>query len=113
MTLMSTSILAATESLSASKSKHGVAAPGLGQIVRQYAMETPHVEWLTRLQLDEPRESIQCLPQSVRVGKLAFDIAATTTMLLLLSPLLVLNWIAIRVTSPGAAICSQTRVSLN
>ena len=76
-------------------------------------MEKPHVEWLTRLQLDELRESIQCLPQSARVGKCAFDVAAAMTMLLLLSPLLVLDWIAIRVTSPGAGICSQARVSLN
>lgn len=110
---MSTSIVAATESLSASKSKHGVAAPGLGQIVRDYAMETPHVEWLTRLQLNEPRENIQCLPLSARLGKRVFDIVAALTMLLLLSPLLVLTWVAIRVTSPGAAIYSQTRVSLN
>ncbi len=84
-----------------------------GQIVRDYPYELPDVKWLTRLNLTEPRENLTSLPLSVRIGKRAFDIVAASCMLIGLSPLLLLTWIAVRVTSPGPAIYSQTRVGLN
>ncbi len=86
----------------------------LGNLVREYGFsEPPHVEWLTRLNLDEPRENLTSLPLSVRVTKRAFDIVSASLMLVLLSPLLLITWCAVRLTSPGAAIYSQTRVGLN
>ena len=86
----------------------------LGQIVRDYRFpETPHVEWLTRLNLTEPRENLTCLPLSIRISKRLFDIVSASGMLVVLSPLLLLTWAAVRITSPGPAIYSQTRVGLN
>jgi len=86
----------------------------LGQIVRDYRFpEMPHVEWLTRLNLTEPRENLICLPLSIRISKWLFDIVFATSMLVALSPLLLLTWAAVRITSPGPAIYSQTRVGLN
>lgn len=89
-------------------------AGNLGHIVREYALtDTPNVEWLTQLQLSEPRENLQSLPLSVRICKRAFDIVSALGMIIVLSPLLLITWCAVRITSPGPAIYSQTRVGLN
>lgn len=100
---------ATTAQSTVAKTKQSDLAP----IVREYGFSTPHVDWLTRLDLNEPRENLQCLPLSSRIGKRLFDIVAASSMLIVLSPLLLLTWCAVRITSPGAAIYSQTRVGLN
>lgn len=91
------------------------AQPGdLSGIVREYALtDAPNVEWLTQLQLSEPRENLRCLPLSVRISKRLFDIVSSLSMMIVLSPLLLITWCAVRITSPGPAIYSQTRVGLN
>lgn len=86
----------------------------LGPLVREYSLaETPNVDWLTQLNLSEPRENLRSLPLSVRLSKRLFDIVSATGMLIVLSPLLLITWCAVRITSPGPAIYSQTRVGLN
>jgi lipopolysaccharide/colanic/teichoic acid biosynthesis glycosyltransferase len=105
---------ATQESSTKSASQTPTTSGDLGNLVREYSFnETPHVEWLTYHKLDEPRENLQSMPLSVRISKRLFDIVAASGMLIVLSPLLVLTWCAVRISSPGAAIYSQTRVGLN
>ncbi len=86
----------------------------LGNLVRDYSFpETPNVEWLTQLNLTQPRENLQSLPLTTRISKRLFDIVSAAGMLVVLSPLLLITWCAVRITSPGPAIYSQTRVGLN
>ena len=87
---------------------------GLGSIVRDYgSCDLPKTNWITRLQLTQPRENLTCLPTSTRVVKRLGDIIFAVSMILLLGPMLLLVALTIRLTSPGAAIYSQTRVGLN
>lgn len=81
----------------------------IGDPVREYSFnETPHVEWLTHLKPDEPRENLQPMPLSVRISKQLFDIVAASGMMIALSPLLVLAWCVVRISLSGTAIYSQT-----
>lgn len=69
--------------------------------------------WLTRLELEEPRVDVRNLSERTRLTKRLMDIAVSFTMLVLLSPLLLLLVILVKLTSPGPAIFKQTRVGLN
>jgi lipopolysaccharide/colanic/teichoic acid biosynthesis glycosyltransferase len=73
----------------------------------------PSPDWLTKLSLDRPRRNIHCLSESTRRWKRAIDIVAAGTLLILLSPVMLLVAIAVRVTSRGPIIFQQTRVGLN
>ena len=73
----------------------------------------PSTEWLTRLQLERPRRNTRCLGETTRFRKRINDIVVSATMLLLLAPVMLLVAIAVRVTSRGPVIFSQTRVGLN
>jgi len=69
--------------------------------------------WLTRLNLEEPRVDVRSLSEPTRLMKRILDVIVSTSMLILLSPLLVFLVVLIRVTSSGPAIFKQTRVGLN
>jgi lipopolysaccharide/colanic/teichoic acid biosynthesis glycosyltransferase len=73
----------------------------------------PAVQWLTSLRLERPRRSIRCLSSSTRCLKRLIDIVISATMLVLLSPLMLLVALAVRATSPGPIIFQQERVGLN
>ena len=73
----------------------------------------PSTEWLTRLRLERPRRNTRCLGETTRLLKRINDVVVSATMLILLSPVLVLVAIAVRLTSRGPVIFSQQRVGLN
>ncbi|MCA9013784.1 MAG: sugar transferase [Planctomycetaceae bacterium] len=72
-----------------------------------------NTSWLTRLELEEPRVDVRNLSERTRFMKRALDIVVSFTMLILLSPLLLLLVVLVKLTSPGPAIFKQTRVGLN
>ncbi len=73
----------------------------------------PSTEWLTRLRLERPRRNTRCLGETTRLLKRINDVVVSATMLILLSPVLLLVAIAVRLTSRGPVIFSQQRVGLN
>ena len=73
----------------------------------------PSTEWLTRLRLERPRRNTRCLGETTRMLKRINDVVVSATMLILLSPVLLLVAIAVRLTSRGPVIFSQKRVGLN
>lgn len=87
----------------------------LADLVDRYAIESelPSPWWLTNLQLESPRRNIHCLSPSMKFFKRALDIFVSATMLVLLSPVFLILFILVRVTSPGAAVFKQVRVGLN
>ena len=83
------------------------------KLVAQHQIDLPGTEWLTRLELDEPRENVHCLSLSLRFCKRAFDIVAAMFLLIATLPLTVTAAILVKLTSPGRLIYSQTRIGLN
>ena len=73
----------------------------------------PSPEWLTQLNLARPRRNIHCISEATRRGKRVLDIISSLTLLILLSPVMLLTAIAVRLTSRGPIIFQQTRVGLN
>lgn len=73
----------------------------------------PSTEWLTRLRLERPRRNTRCLGETTRMLKRINDVVVSATMLILLSPVLLLVALAVRLTSRGPIIFSQQRVGLN
>lgn len=69
--------------------------------------------WLTRLDLDQPRIDVRSLSERTRLVKRILDIVVSFSMLVLLSPLLLVLVVLVKLTSPGPAIFKQTRVGLN
>ena len=85
----------------------------LADIVSDYADDLVSTAWLTRLDLEQPRLNLQCLSPLTRIGKRLADLVIASTLLLITSPVIVIAAILVRLTSPGAAFYSQTRVGLN
>jgi len=85
----------------------------LSDIVSSYAEELPRTGWLTKLDLEQPRENLTCLPLSTRFFKRIVDIVGAGTMLVCLSPVMIVAAVLVKLTSPGPIIYSQTRVGLN
>lgn len=86
----------------------------LGDIVAYAARESlPNVPWITRLELDRTRVNIHCLTPQSRSLKRLLDILLGGTMLIVLSPVMLLTALAVRLTSRGPVIFRQTRVGLN
>ncbi len=86
----------------------------LSDIIDFAAQESlPQVSWLTRLPLDHPRRDVRCLGGKTRFAKRTLDIVISATALVLLSPVMLMVALAVKLTSPGAAIFRQTRVGLN
>lgn len=83
--------------------------------IGEYAtpLEFQSVWWLTPLHLNEPRTNVRCMSWTTRFGKRAFDIVVASTLLVLLAPVMLIVALLVRMTSPGPAIFSQTRVGLN
>lgn len=73
----------------------------------------PSPEWLTQLRLSRPRRNLHCLSESTRRRKRVLDIISALTLLIVLSPVMLLVAIAVRLTSRGPIIFQQTRVGLN
>lgn len=69
--------------------------------------------WLTRLNLEEPRVDVRNLSERTRLMKRLLDIIVSSSMLILLSPLLLFLVVLVKLTSTGPAIFRQTRVGLN
>ncbi len=77
------------------------------------AVEIPATPWLVQLNLEKPRRSTRCLGERTRLIKRIGDIVISATMLLLLSPIMLLTAILVKLTSPGEAIFKQERVGLD
>ncbi|WP_437185652.1 sugar transferase [Planctomicrobium sp. SH668] len=73
----------------------------------------PDLWWLTILNNKETRNNITSLPASTRFFKRLIDIVVSATMLVVLSPLMLLVALLVKITSPGPVIFRQTRVGLN
>jgi len=80
---------------------------------RTAAQEKQLAEWMSRLKGQPPRQNVHCLSRSTRVGKRILDVIMAATLLLLLSPVMLLTALAVKLTSPGPVIFRQTRVGLN
>lgn len=73
--------------------------------------ETP--AWLTRLNLKQSRTNVRCLPIALRISKRMLDVVVAAALLLLTAPILVVAAIAIRASSSGPIVFTQTRVGIN
>lgn len=73
----------------------------------------PPPEWLTQLNLSRPRRNLHCMSESTRRWKRILDVVSALTLLILLSPVMLLVAIAVRLTSRGPVVFQQTRVGLN
>lgn len=69
--------------------------------------------WMSRLHLEIPRSNIHCISSETRMAKRVLDIIMASTLLILLSPLMLLTALAVKLSSPGPVIFKQTRVGLN
>lgn len=87
----------------------------LSDLVLDYAdlSGLPPTDWLTRLKLQRPRRDVRCLPETARLTKRLTDIVISSIMLICLAPIMLLVAIAVKLTSRGPMIFSQTRVGLN
>lgn len=85
----------------------------LSDIVGDYAGELPQSDWLTRLNLLQPRTNLTCLPLRTRILKRAADIVVAAGLLILTAPIMLLAAVLVKLTSAGPVIYSQTRVGLN
>ena len=93
--------------------RHSDEEAAFSALVAQHTIDLADTEWITRLELDEPRENVRCLSLSLRFWKRAFDIFAALFLLIATSPLTVTAAILVKLTSPGRLIYSQTRIGLN
>ena len=93
--------------------RHSDEDAAFSALVAQHTIDLADTEWITRLELDEPRENVRCLSRSLRFWKRAFDIFAALFLLIATSPLTVTAAILVKLTSPGHLIYSQTRIGLN
>jgi lipopolysaccharide/colanic/teichoic acid biosynthesis glycosyltransferase len=87
----------------------------LSDLVDIYAVAEylPPADWVTRLNLVQPRRDVLCLSRTTRFLKRCLDITVSLIMIILLAPVLVITAVAVRMTSPGEVIFRQTRVGLN
>ena len=92
-----------------------VARPeGLGDVFDFAAqVHLPTVSWLSQLGDQESRVNLHSLEAGTRFLKRACDLIIGTSMLIVLSPVMLLTALLVKLTSPGPAIFRQTRVGLN
>jgi lipopolysaccharide/colanic/teichoic acid biosynthesis glycosyltransferase len=83
------------------------------RLLAGHTVELEGIDWLTRLPLSAPRENVRCLPMSLRISKRCVDILGSLILLVITSPIMLAAVAAIKLTSPGPVIYSQTRVGLN
>jgi lipopolysaccharide/colanic/teichoic acid biosynthesis glycosyltransferase len=77
------------------------------------AEHLPDVAWLSKLELDQPRQNLRCLSPHLRFVKRVADIVISLLLIAILWPVMLLVAVLVRVTSPGPVIFKQTRVGLN
>lgn len=77
------------------------------------AESLPAVPWLTQLRDQADRVDLHSIGATTRVLKRIADLVLATTMLIVLAPVMLLTALAVKLTSPGPVIFSQTRVGLN
>lgn len=77
------------------------------------AESLPAVPWLTQLRDQADRVDLHSIGTMTRVLKRMADLVIATAMLIVLAPVLLLTALAVKLTSPGPVIFSQTRVGLN
>jgi lipopolysaccharide/colanic/teichoic acid biosynthesis glycosyltransferase len=87
----------------------------LTDLVEEYGKspEGPSAEWLRRLCLDEPRRNIASLSFSTRFTKRLLDVVLAGTLLIVLTPLMLLVALLVGLTSSGPIIFRQVRTGLN
>ncbi|MDA9779283.1 sugar transferase [Rubripirellula sp.] len=71
------------------------------------------VPWLSQISSDPNRGIDTPLPLHTQYAKRAIDVIGSLTGILFLFPLMLVTAIAVKLSSPGEAIFSQTRVGLN
>jgi len=76
-------------------------------------VDFPKVWWLTQLHLDRERTDVRCLPVATRKSKRILDVVVAATLLVVLSPVMLLVAALVKLTSRGPVIFKQTRVGLN
>ncbi len=87
---------------------------GLGDVFDFAAQEQlPVVPWLSQLGDQDSRVNLHSLEAGTRFLKRACDLVIATSMLIVLSPVMLLTALLVKLTSPGPAIFRQTRVGLN
>lgn len=72
-----------------------------------------NVPWITRLSVAGTRKNLHCLGRRRMWMKRAADIVIASSLLVLLSPLMLLFAALVKLTSPGPVIFRQERVGLN
>ena len=77
------------------------------------AESLPAVPWLTQLRDQADRVDLHSIGATTRVLKRIADLVLATAMLIVLAPVMLLTALAVKLTSPGPVIFSQTRVGLN
>lgn len=77
------------------------------------AESLPAVPWLTQLRDQADRVDLHSIGTATRVLKRIADLVIATAMLIVLAPVMLLTALAVKLTSPGPVIFSQTRVGLN
>lgn len=89
--------------------------PDLSDIYDFYVADDslPTPEWLTKLNLQRPRRTLEHLDDVTRFWKRVMDVVGATVLLLLLWPVMLLTALVVKLTSPGPAFYSQVRVGLN
>lgn len=85
------------------------------EIVANYAKsaELPPADWLTRLDRDCPQMNLRGLDLWTRRAKRGLDVFCAASMLVLLSPVMLLVALAVKLTSPGPILFRQIRTGLN
>jgi len=73
----------------------------------------PRVWWISEVRGGNRRKDIRCVPAVSRNLKRILDIVVSVTLLIGLSPVMLLTALLVKLTSPGPVIFSQTRVGLN
>lgn len=77
------------------------------------AESLPAVPWLTQLRDQADRVDLHSIGAATRVLKRIADLVIATAMLIVLAPVMLMTALAVKLTSPGPVIFSQTRVGLN
>lgn len=75
--------------------------------------EFPDVWWISKIQSEETRKDVRQVSPNSRLAKRLLDISVAISLLILLSPVMILVAILVKLTSPGPAIFKQIRVGLN
>lgn len=101
--------------VSASPRVHGEHLAPYGDLWDRFIapQQFPEVLWLTRARFRAPGRNLKELSFSTRLAKRSLDVVGAVTLLILLSPVMLLVAILVKLTSPGPILYKQVRVGLN